>query len=311
MTQHWFYPIGNKGVVWNESEKKQWFDKAITSRSYHEQVVNKLHNINEKFLLQQYGALTISPEAYPLFALQSKNWDVNKPVIIITGGVHGYETSGVQGAIEFVRYFSSSTLADDLSHFNIAVLPCVSPWGYEHIARWNPHAVDPNRSFVENSPSEEAAFAMAYVKQLTGNVLLHIDLHETTDTDESEFRPALAARDGEDFIPGSIPDGFYLVGDAENKQPDLEAAIINTVKKVTHIAPADDQGEIIGSKAEGEGIIYYDVNKLGLCAGMTNAKYTITTEVYPDSENATDEDCNKAQIASIEAALSYLMAHEQ
>jgi len=27
-------------------------------------------------------------------------------------------------------------------------------------------------------------------------VLMHIDLHETTDTDETEFRPALAARDG-------------------------------------------------------------------------------------------------------------------
>ena len=79
----------------------------------------------------------------------------------------------------------------------------------------------------------------------------HIDLHETTDTDESEFRPvtcavftrlssgwrhsyseqpvnkcatvslrpAKAARDGAaDFTPGTIPDGFYLVADNTNPQ---------------------------------------------------------------------------------------------
>jgi hypothetical protein len=32
-----------------------------------------------------------------------------------------------------------------------------------------------------------------------------IDLHETTDSDESEFRPALAARDGKPFELGLIP----------------------------------------------------------------------------------------------------------
>lgn len=42
--------------------------------------------------------------------------------------------------------------------------------------------------------------------------------HETTDTDESEFRPAKASRDGEEYKPDSIPDGFYLVGDDTNPQ---------------------------------------------------------------------------------------------
>ena len=32
--------------------------------------------------------------------------------------------------------------------------------------------------------------------------LVHMDLHETTDSDEEEFRPALAARDGKPFEPG-------------------------------------------------------------------------------------------------------------
>jgi len=307
MTENSFYPIGKKGIVWNQAEKKQWFDKAVKSRSYQQQVVDKFSTISDDFECQQYAALSINPEAYPLFAFKSKNWDENKPVIIITGGVHGYETSGVQGLIAFLQKNNSTYL----SHFNIAALPCISPWGYEHIARWNPHAIDPNRSFVANSDSEEAAFAMDYVQQLTGKVLLHIDLHETTDTDESEFRPALAARDGEEFIADSIPDGFYVVGDSENKRADFQSAIIEAVKKVTHIAPADKNGNIIGSKAEAEGVIYYDLKSLGLCAGMTDASYTTTTEVYPDSEHATDQDCNLAQVASVEAALDYLIAAQK
>ena len=36
---------------------------------------------------------------------------------------------------------------------------------------------------------------MRLIEPFRDRVLVHIDLHETTDTDESEFRPALAARE--------------------------------------------------------------------------------------------------------------------
>ncbi|WP_409439505.1 M14 family metallocarboxypeptidase [Psychromonas sp. GE-S-Ul-11] len=304
MTENTFYPIGNSGVPWSDKEKQQWFNQTVKSRSYLQQVVSELTALNADFTLTQYGELTINPTQYPLYALTSLNWDNSKPIILITGGVHGYETSGVHGAIAFLKEQAKNYEG----RCNIAVLPCISPWGYEHILRWNPYAVDPNRSFVENSISEEAAKAMQFVASLDGEIALHIDLHETTDSDESEFRPALAARDGDDYIPGSIPDGFYLVGDSENKQVAFQTAIIESVKKVTHIAPADSKGEIIGSKQEGEGIINYAVKSLRLCAGMTNAPYTTTTEVYPDSEKATSEECNKAQVCAVTAAIDYILA---
>ena len=44
--------------------------------------------------------------------------------------------------------------------------------------------------------------------------MIHVDLHETTDSDETEFRPAKVARDGEYIAPDVIPDGFYTVGNA-------------------------------------------------------------------------------------------------
>ena len=57
--------------------------------------------------------------------------------------------------------------------------------------------------------------------------LCHVDLHETTDTDESEFRPAKAARDGVESEPDLIPDGFYLVADNSNPQTAWMKAIID------------------------------------------------------------------------------------
>lgn len=45
---------------------------------------------------------------------------------------------------------------------------------------------------------------------------MYIDLHETTDTYDSEFRPALAVREGIVIDKWTIPDGFYLVANKIN-----------------------------------------------------------------------------------------------
>jgi hypothetical protein len=150
---------------------------------------------------------------------------------------------------------------------------------------------------------------MRFVAPFRERAALHIDLHETTDSDESEFRPALAARDGVPFEPGEIPDGFYLVDDADNPQPEFQRAVIAAVEKVTHIAPADANGQIIGSPVVSPGVIEYPLKQLGLCPSITDARYKTTTEVYPDSPRTTPEQCNSAQAAAVCAAIDYALAH--
>ena len=49
-------------------------------------------------------------------------------------------------------------------------------------------------------------------------------------------------------------------------------------------------------------------SSIGLCAGVTNANYATTTEVYPDSPKATEAQCNLAQVACIEAGLEHIIA---
>jgi hypothetical protein len=84
--------------------------------------------------------------------------------------------------------------------------------------------------------------------------------------------------------------------------------VIAAVAKVTHIAPADANGEIIGSTVVAPGVINYPVRQLGLCAGITTARYRTTTEVYPDSPRATPEQCNAAQVAAVCAAIDFALA---
>jgi hypothetical protein len=299
------YPIGTPGRPWGTGEIAAWRSRQAVQRSYETEVLGVIETLRARFDVSEYGRLDYAPDSYPLFAIKTRDWRDKLPCVLVTGGVHGYETSGVHGALQFVDRHA----ADYAGRVNLLVAPCVSPWGYERIHRWNPDALDPNRSFRDDSPAPESAALMRLVAPLRDRVLVHIDLHETTDTDESEFRPALAARDGKAHEPGEIPDGFYLVDDSEHPQPAFQQAIIAAVAKVTHIAPADAKGEIIGSPMVSPGVIEYALKRLGLCAGITSAPYKTTTEVYPDSPRATPEQCNAAQAAAVCAAIDFALAH--
>ena len=299
------YPIGTPGKPWGDAEKAQWLARQRKRRCYADDVLNAIEGFRARFDVAQYGRIDYPPDSYPLFALKSRGWNDALPIVLITGGVHGYETSGVHGAL----LFAEKHAADYFGRANLLIVPCVSPWGYERIHRWNALALDPNRSFRDNSPAPESAALMKFIAPFRDRVLLHIDLHETTDSDESEFRPALAARDGEKWEPGEIPDGFYLVDDADHPRPEFQRAVIAAVEKVTHIAPADAKGQIIGSPVVAPGVIEYPLKELGLCPSITNARYKTTTEVYPDSPRTTPQQCNQAQAAAVCAAIDYALAH--
>jgi hypothetical protein len=298
------FPIGTPGQPWGAAEKAEWLSRQVRRRSYAEEVVAKIDALRSGLDVTEYGRLDYGDERFALFAIRSRGWRDDLPSVLVTGGVHGYETSGVHGALQFVERHA----ADFAGRVNLLVAPCVSPWAYERIHRWNAEAIDPNRSFRQESPAAESAALTRLLAPLRDRFLVHIDLHETTDSDESEFRPALAARDGKPFEPDEIPDGFYLVGDVEDPQPEFQQAVIAEVAKVTHIAPADAKGEIIGSPVVSPGIINYPVKALGLCTSITTARYRTITEVYPDSAHATPEQCNAAQVTAVRAAIDHALA---
>ena len=125
-----FYPIGVPGERWGEAERQQWFAERTIERSYRAEVLDKLDALSQRFDVSPYGALPLDPERYPLKAVTARSKSPERPWVLITGGVHGYETSGVQGALAFL----DTAVHDYLDRVNVLVAPCVSPWGYEAVS---------------------------------------------------------------------------------------------------------------------------------------------------------------------------------
>ncbi|MDQ6685065.1 MAG: M14 family metallocarboxypeptidase [Pseudomonadota bacterium] len=300
------HPLGTPGAPWGATEKDAWLARQPVRRSYAGEVVAPLEaRLPRSAELFQYGVLDYSAlglGTYPLLAVRSRIWNPDRPVVLVTGGVHGYETSGVQGALQWLEH----EFARCAEAVNLLVLPCISPWSYETINRWNPLALDPNRQFRSASPAAESALAMACIAAQGSRFDVHVDLHETTDTDNSEFGPAKAARDGTAFEWHAIPDGFYLVADRDRPEPEFQRALIVAVESVTRIAEPDEHGRLIGAALQQQGVISMAKRASGLCGGMTDARFVTTTEVYPDGPTASPAECNEAQATAVRAAIDYL-----
>jgi hypothetical protein len=94
------YHIGTPGKKWGSSEVDQWRSERVKSRSYLTDVVSALDPLRDSFDVVQYGQLDYDSVDggkidHALFAVKTKDWDAKKPSVLVTGGVHGYETSGV------------------------------------------------------------------------------------------------------------------------------------------------------------------------------------------------------------------------
>ncbi|WMJ69430.1 M14 family metallocarboxypeptidase [Stenotrophomonas sp. 24(2023)] len=305
MTAAHFYPIGTPGQPWGEAEKTQWRARQQRQRSYQTDVVAALQPLDGRLQVIQYGQLDYAPDQYPLFAVVNRDWNPALPTALMTGGVHGYETSGVHGALQFLHQHAIGYLG----RLNLIVAPCVCPWGYERIQRWNPQAIDPNRSFRDGGQIEEAAALMRFVADRNATLRVHLDLHETTDSDLQEFDPARCARDGKPLGYEAIPDGFYVIGNSEDPQHEFQKALIAAVAPITAIAPPDANGNLAGMPLQSTGVVWGESRSIGACAGFTDARYATTTEVYPDSPRTNPQECNDAQVAAVCAGLDFALAH--
>ena len=174
------YPIGTPGQPWGAAEREQWRARQVRQRSYADDVLTAIEALRGRFDVEMYGDVIYADaqhpaERFPLRALRSRDWQPGLPTVLVTGGVHGYETSGVHGALRFV-----DTQAERFTgRANLLVVPCVSPWAYERFQRWNFDAIDPNRSFKEGSSAQESLALVRLVAQHQGQYgqfTAHIDL---------------------------------------------------------------------------------------------------------------------------------------
>ena len=115
MTLHASYPIGTPGRPWGAEEVAAWRSRQSRKRSFEADVQSAIERLRARFDVVEYGRLDYPPDSYPLFAIKSRAWRDELPCALVTGGVHGYETSGVHGALQFVdRAYGAATKAGSI-----------------------------------------------------------------------------------------------------------------------------------------------------------------------------------------------------
>lgn len=323
--------VDSKKDTWSEKDKLQWLSKQSFQRSYREQVlsrIEKLKQTSESIKIKQYGNLslqgrdelaikgaTLSAEEYknryPLYYAEVGDITDGKPTIIVTGGTHGYEESGIYGALEFLE----KDALDYADQFHFLVFPCVSPFAYEVNQRWTHDAWDPNRSFDRSKPYvPEAQLVMDVLDKAHdragGDFAAAVDLHETPDRDKVMMPPQYQRYginlSAEDIL---IPMGYYLISHEFNESPDMASRILSKVRKITPIAP---DPEIHGEKNV-EGVVISkgeDPTLQGLNQEYMKSisKNSFTTEIYPEihPEPRGSQEAIASQRATIHGILDFL-----
>ena len=96
------YPIGTPGQAWGPAEQAQWRARQVRQRSYANDVLAVVEGLRTRFDVSRYGEVAYGDDRYPVHAIRPRQWVAGLPTVLVTGGVHGYETSGVLGALRFV-----------------------------------------------------------------------------------------------------------------------------------------------------------------------------------------------------------------
>ena len=300
---------------WNAAQIKGWYDGVIAGgkvRDYKADIVSRLMRLPANtHVLEVYGTIHTPGESYEALRVTVGDLSNGKPNIIITGGVHGYEPSGIEAAIRFLEN-DAPRLSDT---FNFAVYPCISPWAYEYDQRWNWQAEDVNRNF-SYAPAilqiDECAAFMKAVDRSPASYACAIDLHETNDKD-IRFRALRAERFGKPLADNfeHIPQGAYIIltdmnSDWKNElQMEFGHAIMNRI--ADHSIIASD--EILMDVPNNGGIVLSPATD-GLTRAFLagHARYVAVTEIYPDHPAMGPEKSVQTQLAAIHGALDYMMA---
>ncbi|HEX7325356.1 MAG TPA: succinylglutamate desuccinylase/aspartoacylase family protein [Rhodanobacteraceae bacterium] len=303
-----FYPIGTAGVPWQDAEISAWRNRLRRTRYYQDDVLGALSELWSEFDSEQYGQLDYGAYVYPLFGLKSKHWDEALPVLVVTGGTHGNETSGVRGALGFARDHAKAYAG----RANVVVVPCVNPWGYEFLQRWDPLAEDPCRSCSDTAAAPEGVALWRFLSAWSQQVLVHVDLHETSATDGTEFGAAAAARAGKtSHEPEGAADGFYVCACPGDPRLDFQRAVVDAVAAVAPIATVYGNHACAGFRPVARGVIQCPDDRTAWCAAATKPRVATLTHVCRASASGpagAPDDCDRTQALAVCAAFDYALS---
>lgn len=96
--------------------------------------------------------------------------------VLLSAGIHGDELAGVEA---LCGWLESHVYMKFLPRWDITMLPCLNPWGYEHGTRENGDGRDLNREFNSQHPPQEVRFVQSVLQQ---RFELSLELHVDADS---------------------------------------------------------------------------------------------------------------------------------
>lgn len=96
--------------------------------------------------------------------------------VLLSAGIHGDELAGVEALCEWLE---SHAYTKFLHRWDITMLPCLNPWGYEHDTRENGDGRDLNREFNSSHPPQEVRFVQSVLQEPFD---LSLELHGDEDS---------------------------------------------------------------------------------------------------------------------------------
>ena len=97
--------------------------------------------------------------------------------VLISAGIHGDEPSGIETILSFLK---SGQYKSHLDEWEITILPCINPYGFENNTRENHDDKDLNRLFKVQLPPLEVQLAKSTIKSSYFDI--SIELHEDSDS---------------------------------------------------------------------------------------------------------------------------------
>ena len=144
----------------------------------------------------------------------------NPQRILISAGIHGDEPAGVETICSFLE---KKEYLGFINNWEITLVPCINPFGYERGTRNNHEDQDLNRKFKSPSPPKEVAMVQSVFECPFD---LTMELHEDEDSS-----------------------GYYLFySHSANFRTNLAQQILNEVQ---HIMPVNKDVDIDGFPAQG------------------------------------------------------------
>lgn len=290
--------IEQKG--WTADRCAAWYGEQKQVRDYKQSVVERALAVT----LPPSLKLSVYGTAYgdDLICVTPRHIDSSKPSLSVTGGVHGYEPSGVESCLHLIET-GAQNLRD---RANVFLFPCVTPAAYRIHHRWTHGAEDTNRGFFDGTTVIESALLMQRIKSLGVKFACAIDGHETP-VEDRLFRRLRTDRYGTALTgdPDLLPNGFHLmVPDTALLRQSVQncaCAMISAVEKMTPIAT----DEIIAGNVNDGGIVPSTASNTLTRWMNERAAFAATTEVV--TEGITPYQATRIQLTAIHAAADYVL----